>query len=382
MKRVAILTRRAGYNMGSTLQAYAMYKMFNKLGYDVEILNYDEYARFLSWRIKPFVFNIFNKIPFISHTKIVNKYFPLKHFFAQKQKFEEFESKYFPLSKKKYRNSSDLKKTIGKYDVYVCGSDQIWSPMMYDPVFYLDFVPKKPNILTIAYAPSLGVTDINAISVNAQRLIKNIQFISCREAEGAKILSKIVGYEIPVVLDPTLMINKDDWESIKAEQNLTHNNYILTYFLHTRFYQNNIPNKFINKLKKQTGLKVINIQMHNMEQIVNADEHIFNAGPADFLTLINNASFIVTNSYHCCIFSHIFSKHFFVFEKFRKDNDKDDQNPRLHTLLKIINKQEALIKNENCEIDLSQLFSTQNNSIDYYLTLKKQSMAYITQALQ
>ena len=382
MRKIAILTRRAGYNMGSTLQAYAMCKMLSKFGCNVEILKYDEYARFLTWRIKPFLFNFLNKLPFISQIKFINKRFPLERIFAQQEKFKQFEASYFPLSTEKYRNSDDLKKTIGKYDIYVCGSDQIWSPMMYDPVFFLDFISDQPALRTIAYAPSLGVTNVCAISDEAKKLIKRINFISCREKEGADVLSEIIGSKVPVVLDPTLMLDKADWESVKSAHNLTNKQeYILTYFLHTRFYKNNIPNRFIDRLRKQTGLQVINIQMYNMEQIVNADEHIYEAGPADFITLISNATYIVTNSFHCCVFSYIFSKRFFVFEKFRKNTNTDNQNPRLYTLLETTNRQEALITDEECDLDLS-FYPAKNNNSDLFITKKNNSMSFIKKALQ
>lgn len=381
MKRIAILTRRAGFNMGSTLQAYAMYKLFSNLGYSVEILNYDEYARFLAWRIKPYIINTLRHFPHIANTKFISRYFPLDKIVSQQQKFKQFEAQYLPLSKTRYKNSNELKKTIGKYDVYICGSDQIWSPMMYDPVFFLDFATTIPNTRTIAYAPSLGVIDANAISSEAKKLIKRIQFVSCREQEGAKVLSNITGHDVPVVLDPTLMLRKQDWDLVKSRQYLTDQNYILTYFLHTNQYQNNIPHKFISNLKKKTGLKVINIQMHNMGHSVNADEQIFTAGPADFISLIENASYVVTNSYHCCIFSYIYSKHFYVFEKFLKHNNSNNQNPRLHTLLNIINTQNALITNENCEINLSKNL-THEKDINNYTKLKASSMSFITQALK
>lgn len=381
MKRVAILTRRAGYNMGSTLQAYAMSKMISKLGYEVVILNYDEYARFFAWRVKPFIINILNRIPFLVRIKAVYKRFPLDRILAQQKKFKQFEASYFPLSVDKYKNSRDLKRTLGAYDVYVCGSDQIWSPMMFDPVFFLDFIPQKSEINTIAYAPSLGVVREDAISNEAKDLIKHICHVSCREFEGAEVLSKILGKQIPTVLDPTLMLDLEDWNAVRSSETFNnHNDYILTYFLYTDAYKDNIPNIFIDRLKKITGLKVLNIQMYNMNQVVNADDHIYDAGPADFLSLISNARYIITNSFHCCVFSYLFSKRFFVFEKYRKGTDVDNQNPRLYTLLETINRREALIRDETAEIDLTY-YPAKDNDSDLFLSRKRASMSFIINSL-
>ena len=379
--KIAILTRRAGFNMGSTLQAYAMFKMLNKQGHDVKILNYDEYARFFMWRVKPFVFKTLKRIPLIPRISFIKKRFPLERIFAQQAKFEQFEARYFPLTEKKYRNSQELKETLGSYDAYVCGSDQIWSPMMFDPTFFLDFATEQPGIKTVAYAPSLGVTSVESLSKDAVALIKRIPDISCREKEGANVLSEIVGHPVPTVLDPTLMLNKEDWDAVKSRESLTNKkDYILTYFLHTRSYKDNIPHHLIDTLKKQTGLDVVNLQMYNMEEIIAADEQIYDAGPADFITLISGAKYVVTNSFHCCVFSSIFSKRFFVFEKYRKDSDVDNQNPRLYNLLEAVNRKEALIKDENAPIDLS-FYPAKDNRTESFMEKRDISMEFIKHSL-
>ena len=134
-------------------------------------------------------------------------------------------------------------------------------------------------------------------------------------------------------------------------------------------------------LKKQTGLDVVNIQMYNMEEIIAADEQIYNAGPADFITLISKSKYVVTNSFHCCVFSSIFSKRFFVFEKYRKNSDVDNQNPRLYNLLETVNRKEALIKkDENAPIDLS-FYPAKDKRMESFTEKRDISMEFIKHSL-
>lgn len=377
--KIAILTRRAGYNMGSSLQAYAMFKLFSKLGHNVVILDYDEYANYLLWRVRPiinrFIFIFFKYIPFLKFFFKI-KYISLLQAFTQQKKFIDFEKKYLPLTSQKFKSSKELNITNGLYDAFICGSDQIWSPQMYDPAYFLDFVKDGKKI---AYAPSIGVTDSSLISNSAKQLIRNIDYISCREKEGSEVLSDIVKKEVKTVLDPTLMLEREDWEQIIPIQRMIKEKYILTYFLYTHFFENNIPNEFIKKLQEKTGYTIINIQMHNMLQVVEANKHIYDCGPLDFLNLIKNAEYIVTNSFHCCVFSFIFKRNFFVSKRFRKGDITNNQNPRIYTLLETINYPDALITDNNIDINLA--INIQTVDLSLYNIRKSSSWDFIQNAL-
>lgn len=379
--KIAILTRRAGYNMGSSLQAYAMSKIFSKLGHEVEVLNYDEYANYLLWRIKPFVNNVlfatFKALPFLQNL-YKNKVTSLDRAFIQQQKFKQFEASFMPLSSKQFKSSKDLSCTNGSYEAYICGSDQIWSPQMFDPAYFLDFVDKAKS-KTIAYAPSIAVTEAERISDEAKKLIRNIDHISCREKEGSKVLSEITGTNVVTVLDPTLMLDKEDWLQITPKRPIIDGDYILTYFLHTQFFENNIPNDFIKQLKEKTGLSVINIQMYNMQQVVEADKHLYDCGPVDFLNLIKNATYVVTNSFHCCVFSFIFERKFFVSKRFRKRDVTNNQNPRIYTLLDTINMPESLIVDEEWNMD--RINDMQERDLSLFKQKRNESFNFIQSAL-
>lgn len=125
--KVGILTRRYGYNMGSTLQAYAMFEMIHGLGHEVEIIDYDESSAHPVWKVRPFTEHLLYR--FHIPPKGVKRDY-LEHRMAQESKFNEFESKYLPLTPIKYSSKSQLRKLAYNYDKIVVGSDQIWNPFL------------------------------------------------------------------------------------------------------------------------------------------------------------------------------------------------------------------------------------------------------------
>lgn len=132
MKKVAILTRRAGYNMGSSLQAYAMQRLVEKTGNEATIINYDEYAHDWRWRVKPMFRRISGWLSIIFYpvVKVLNESFcsSQRNGHIQRKKFDSFEKQYLNLTPGKYENSRQIASIKDNYDAFVCGSDQIWSP--------------------------------------------------------------------------------------------------------------------------------------------------------------------------------------------------------------------------------------------------------------
>lgn len=210
--KIGILTRRAGFNMGSSLQAYAMAKFITDTGYSCRIIDYDEYSGHPLWKVRPFVENI--QWNLIRHLPFRNsKYSYLLARACQYRRFKEFEDKHLPLTEKIYGNQKQLVSLEQEFDAFVCGSDQIWSPLLYDPVYYFNFLSKGCNIRTVAYAPSIGIGNALLMRKEQIALMQNIDYISCREEQGAQIIGDITGREVPVVLDPTLMVRPADWEN-------------------------------------------------------------------------------------------------------------------------------------------------------------------------
>lgn len=334
---IGILTRRYGYNMGSTLQAFAMSEMLASFGHKVEIINYDETAAHFKWKIRPFLERLMYKL-WIPPTGAKRNY--LSHRISQEKKFNEFENKYIPLSKEKIRSKRQLTQISKKYNKIVIGSDQIWNPFLYDPVFFGEFLPVSERKKIIAYAPSLGVGNSEEILTEQKSLINSLSFISCREEKGADVLKEITGRKIPVVLDPTLMVNREIWDKIADEHSVDGlpDDFIVTYFLGKDIHQMEL-----DSLSIKYNAKIINISMFNKPNAINAFCHLKNLGPGEFLYLIKHAKYVATDSFHATIFSWIFQTEFKTFMRF-KLRDKESQNSRIETLLSLFEVKDKIIE--------------------------------------
>lgn len=382
--KIAILTRRAGFNMGTTLQAYAISKFVEQIGYPNVVINYDEYSGHWKWKVRPIIDSIFFTIINICHRfckhMFQKKILELTRSYEQMNRFYQFEKEYIPLTNRKYNSLAAMTKDFKNLDACICGSDQIWSPYFFDPVFFLPFIT-SPQTKKIAYAPSLGITDENMIEDKQRRLMQKFSCLSCREYEGAQLIQKITKREVPVVLDPTLMLNFNEWEKLAEKSCIDENGkYILTYFLHTDYYIDSIPYDYIEKLKRETRLPVYNVSLFNLVNNIQADKQFTTIGPLEFLSLVKNAEWICTNSFHCCIFSFIFKRRFFVFERFMKNSlNGANQNSRIYNLMELFNLTSAIVTPES-EPETNKFYDFEKGMLHIKLEREK-SIKYLINAL-
>lgn len=374
MKKIGILTRRAGFNHGSSLQAYAMAKFISDLGFECKILNYDEYSGNPRWKIRPCIENI----QWIFFRPLIYLLAPSKYYYLhirqqQYTKFAEFEDTFYNLTSPILTNTEALRKASISFDALVCGSDQIWSPLSYDPVFLFDFLNDN-KINTIAYAPSIGVSDIHMISGQQRKLMCKIKNLSCRELQGSEMVKEITQRDCPTVLDPTLMVNSKHWAKMASSiPNVEKSSYIVCYFL-----GKNVHQTYVDELKHLTGCKVLNIMMFNRLNNLHCDRTVTDVGPLEFLNLIKNASYVCTDSFHGTIFSFHFQKKLSLFERFNS-GEKDNQNSRIYTLLHNLQYEKVLIKEgdlpcRDCEIDYTKCEAALKQWVDL-------SESYISNAL-
>lgn len=329
-KKIWIITRRAGYNFGSSLQAYAIQNVIFKLGYSCEIIDYDEYK--LRWKLRPF-FHDFKYIILrvfypLSCFLFSSEYVKLKSRNIQRKKFDVFDQDNFRLTKKRYYSSSSIAKDIDGCYAVICGSDQIWSPLLFDRTMFLDFVKDK-NIRKISYAPSFGVSQLCDRFQIYKELLADFDSLSVRESSGAEIIYKLIGNNAEVVLDPTLLIEEYKWDELINQSKIIKGPYVLCYFLGNEF----IPRNFIIELANNNSMKIVCVSMYyNRINISDNEIKLEDIDPSEFLNLIKYSSFVCTDSYHGSIFSIIYKKQFYCFERFNS-SDIRNQNTRIHTLL-------------------------------------------------
>lgn len=256
-------------------------------------------------------------------------------------------------------------------DFYIAGSDQIWNPYFSansEREFLTFALPHK----RIAYAASMGVDELPLKCIkDYTKYLDGIPFISVREESGAKIIKKLIGRDVPVVLDPTLLIDKKNWKTIADSSNITHEKpYIFTYFLGIK---NNKYNLHIKQKAKLHNMKIISA-------VGGDDGRTPIIGPADFINLLSHATYVYTDSYHAVIFSIIFNKNFVIFDR-PAELGYGDMSSRFETIFNLTGLKSQWIRSE------SQLNSSMEeiNYSDTNLRIMKksdESIAFLRKALR
>ena len=303
MSNAAIITICDNNNYGNRLQNYALHKVLESIGVS-NVTLYDEKENTVKARVKFFIKNI---VP----TKNINR--------LRRVSFEIFTRRNI---KNKYVNLSELQKLNNEFDYFIVGSDQIWN-YNFGHALDKDFLKFTQYHKTISYAPSFGISEIeDEWKEKIADGLNHIKYISVRENQGANIIKDLTGRDAQVVLDPTLLLSKNEWEEIQSKpEKMTSKKYILTYFLGEKSIQ--LKNE-INYIKNKYDLEVVNLC--DIE-----DKEYYSCGPSEFLYLFNNSELVITDSFHACVFSIIFGKPFYVFD--RNSKGMKSMNSRLDTLL-------------------------------------------------
>ena len=239
----------------------------------------------------------------------------------RKEKFRAFYEKYLHISDRTITcDNCHEKEWLDSHDFFVCGSDQIWNPTYRttSELAFLSFAPGK----AVALSPSFGLSEIPENAKERYRSwLNGITHLSVREEAGKRIIRELTGREATVLLDPTMAIEPERWETlaIKPEKPLPEK-YILTYFLGrvTKNYA-----KRIRKISRETGLPVVNL--FNIEE---SEHYAFD--PGEVLYALRNADLVLTDSFHGTVFSILFRRDFLVF---RRDEGGKSMHSRLETLL-------------------------------------------------
>lgn len=278
---ISIITPHSVYNYGAMLQAYGIYQFIKKNGYDVGLYDFPvdkEKVR----SVKGFAYTL------------IEKFFRMIHYSELKEgdnAFDDFISRY-------QLNRDEQSK------VYIVGSDQVWNPNNINLYFSLK---KFVNAYKFSYAASLGVSEISAEQKEKYDFLKDMKQISVREKTAANILEKMFKCKAEVNIDPSFLLEDEEWRKIEKKPQGIPEEYILVYVLHI---PNNI-NSVLNELKKKLNKKIVLIDRRGyLNKIIHCDKTVRNVGPSEFLWLIDHAEYVVTSSFHGTAFSLIFQKKF------------------------------------------------------------------------
>ncbi|MCM1309663.1 MAG: polysaccharide pyruvyl transferase family protein [Bacteroides sp.] len=300
-RNIGIITYSRAYNYGSSLQSYALNKYLRTQGFNVRTIDYSNEAQVRMYEI----FEPWSGI--MSVARNVHSFLNFRKLKSHISNFESFLKSHVPMTHPMCKPEA-LTALNPDFDYFICGSDQIWNVECddFDNSYMLAFVNDKNKC--IAYAPSLGKGSLNPKTSDAiRKYATEFRSLSSREADSAPIIAAATNSEVTTVCDPVFLLSANEWADIASSIKLP-KEYILGYFIGDVAGMRD----FAAKLGKSTKLPVIVI-CKNLRDLKYRFKNRYDSGPAEFVSLIKNASGIVTNSFHAISFSLIFKKQFWGF---------------------------------------------------------------------
>lgn len=365
--KAGIITFHGAYNYGAVLQAYALQQFLLSLNIECEIINFRTRSQMDFNSLYPKR----NGVKSILKNLLMLKYDSERR--DRKNLFEKFINENLYLTKNLYETEKNLYELNNIMDVFITGSDQIWNTNKkadINKAYFLNFVDSKKN--KIAYAASIGSAKKKDL-LSYSKYIKRINSVSCRERGASKVISEIINKDIPTVLDPTLLVEKDIFEKLIQEEKIRQKDYILYYSLDGFDKRNNNVAE-LKMLQKKLNKKVV-ILTPEWPKRVTGFENIIDAGPVDFLLLIKNATLVCTNSFHGTALSICFRKDFYVLDN---ENIFDD---RKTSLLEQLGLCDRIVKGEKTMKNLI-ITSVLYDKVELKLrTLREHSISFLKNSL-
>lgn len=302
-KKIGIITITDYSNIGNRLQNYAVFQLLSqyKTAENIESTGVRKGLKYY--------FNLYTPNCKLKKSILKNDY---KHML-----FLKFSGK---LRKTRNRVYSMIEKYEDSYEYIFYGSDQIWNPV-FGSKKHINPVTSINKNITIA--ASFGVNSIpKDLEMEYTVGLNNFKEISVREKQAAKIVEQLTKKKVEVLIDPTLNMSRKRWMRLEKKpvgyrhSDFKKNNYILLYFL--------------GQLSEESLQKIHNLAKYYQCKVIDIVKDSINAsvGPAEFIYLIHNSLFVITDSYHGSIFAFIFDKQFYVLER---NDELGNMNSRFET---------------------------------------------------
>ena len=352
MKKVSLITLQNVPNYGSVLQCYATEQIIESMGYDVETINYLPERMTKRGMLK----NIKYKSKKLEKSLLLRtaaRIIIFPSYIKRFRIFRKFREEYLNMTKKVYKNYGDILSDIPKADIYCTGSDQVWNSEWNDEIdksLFLGYAPD--NKRKIAYAASFGKKELDPKEIDeTKKLLERYDRISLRESSGVDIVNSLGIKNSVNVVDPTLLLNGDEWREISSNK-YKKKEYILVYNLN----RNKKIDNYAKNLSAKTGLKIIYLS-YQLHDFYKKGKMVCNPKVENFISLIDNAKYVITDSFHATAFSINLNTQFIIVYpgKF---------STRLQSLLKILDLENRVASSEN---DLK----VSNEKIDYEIINNK-----------
>ena len=345
VKKIGVITFHRADNYGAVLQTYSLTHAIRNLiqereyDYNCEVIDYVNKAIDNRYHVREL-----REIPRLK-TKIKHVIIQ-KYLIRNQNNFSVFRKNFLPISYKTY-DQTNIREAGKDYDILITGSDQVWNGLLTnnDDAYFLDFgndINRK-----ISYAASVGSEKYFSLNFEKYKsLLDSFSNILVREKPLLDLMINRGYKETKIVLDPVFLLEQGDYELIESNQNLVQGEYILVYVI---AFEKELY-KFAKSLSKKTGLKIVYINVDKPREV--GVINLRDVSVPHFLTLIKNASYVVTSSFHGLAFSIIYNREVY----YQLSKNVDNFNSRIETLVSTVEMQNRNIA--NCvEID--------NNSIDW-----------------
>lgn len=279
--KTGIITFQNANNYGAVLQAFALQKVMEELGSEVNIINYNS--------------------PNMGLKSL------------QKDYFKDFISEYLNLTEE-YNSINNIE--AQGYDLLITGSDQVWNPQLTgcDPAYFLSFAKEKTK--TAAYAASIGIegNELEPYRSFFEENLQKIMSVSIREESQKQFIQEIINDNVNVNVDPTLLLSADQYLGYLGIER-KNREYIF-------MYSNNADAKlldFVNLLSLYTEMPVVAVTRLDEMLFVDGSTVYRQVPPKEWLSAIASSSIVITDSFHGLMFSLIFEKPFYIYTKKRNN---------------------------------------------------------------
>lgn len=380
-------------NFGTCLQSYALNYVLKEMGHDVEFIynrhenppiSLKEYLKQICKRIlpdcivvllkqkratfspiatTPYILTLPNNRILYLFSKLPGTHKLYKRFMydnLQKRKVYKFTFEDGNYKTRRIFTHKQYEDIVKDADLFITGSDQIWNPFCggYNPMMFLEFV--NDGTKCIAYSSSISQQTIHPIiKQRVKTALQKFTHIAVREQHSVELLNHLLERnDVKLVVDPTYLLTPDEWTIFGSHAVLEFElpkKYIFCYFVGDK--RADVYERMVQDVKSFTGIKeVITLDCYNRELIYGGGRLYKDAGPYEWVYLLQNSSYVCMDSFHATVFALKFEKEF-VHAMKNDDSEIGSQNTRMYDIL---NRYDILYKNYNDNGDTSW-----QNLIDY-----------------
>lgn len=290
-KRVGIVTLYGNFNYGNRLQNYAVQRIYEELGYEATTLIYGGRSLLSACRhaAARLLWSASEADPEAAMGEVrAGSFRAFSHLISSASV------------------DVSLSRLARSYDLFSVGSDQVWNPRGIDSYawMFLKFAAPEQRV---ALAPSIGASQVKSPYARLQMAsgLRGFGHLSVREGDGARLIKELTGQDAEVVIDPTLMLDAAEWRQVARDSQVPDEPYLFVYVLGQKTEQ---LRDHIERLSRERGLRVVSLSDKSREGEVDA-------GPSEFVSLIDHAAHVVTDSYHAAVFSLLMDTPLTIFKR-------------------------------------------------------------------